>query len=197
MNKNQWMDALVLWWSIFWRFILGMFALLVVILSLVWLLSPESIVASNGQYSFNSNSSNNELGFLPLLILVIMGWIMGAPGQHLLNQPYGNRRIIMTGRSISQGKANWADGFTLQWALFWRAFLISIGLMFIIVISGIGEEKSILADGSIIVNYGIQNPNINTLIGLITYVFASWHLLKKPFGNRVYFIELKSKEDGE
>ena len=197
MNKNQWMDALVLWWGIFWRFILVMFALLVAIFSLVWLLSPESIVTGNGQYSFNSNSSNNDLGLLPLLILVITGWMMGAPGQHLLNQPYGNRKIIMAGRLMDQGKANWMDGFTLQWALFWRGLLISFGLMLIVVMIGVGDEATTLADGSVVVNYGIQDPNLNTLMGLVIYILASLHLLKKPFGNRVYSVELKSKEDSD
>ena len=197
MNKNQWMDALVLWWGIFWRFILVMFALFVAIFSLVWLLFPESIVASNGQYSFNLNSSNNDLGLLPLLILVITGWMMGAPGQHLLNQPYGNRKIIMAGRLMDQGKANWMDGFTLQWALFWRGLLISFGLMLIVVMIGVGDEATTLADGSVVVNYGIQDPNLNTLMGLVIYILASLHLLKKPFGNRVYSVELKSKEDSD
>ena len=197
MNKNQWMNALVLWWGIFWRFILVMFALGVVIFSLVWLLSPESIVASNGQYSFNLNSSNSDLGLLPLLILVITGWMMGALGQHLLNQPYGNRKIIMAGRLMGQGKANWMDGFTLQWALFWRGLLIHFGLMLIMVMLGFPKEITTLADGSVVVNYGIQDPNLNTLMGLFIYIIASWHLLKKPFGNRVYSVELKSKEDSD
>ena len=197
MNKNQWVNALTLWWGIFWRFILVMFALLVAIFSLVWLLSPESIVTGNGQYSFNSNSSNNDLGLLPLLILVITGWMMGAPGQHLLNQPYGNRKIIMAGRLMGQGKANWMDGFTLQWALFWRTLLISFGLMLIVVMIGVGDEATTLADGSVVVNYGIQDPNLNTLMGLVIYILASLHLLKKPFGNRVYSVELKSKEDSD
>ena len=197
MNKNQWVNALTLWWGIFWRFILVMFALLVAIFSLVWLLSPESIVTGNGQYSFNSNSSNNDLGLLPLLILVITGWMMGAPGQHLLNQPYGNRKIIMAGRLMDQGKANWMDGFTLQWALFWRGLLISFGLMLIVVMIGVGDEATTLADGSVVVNYGIQDPNLNTLMGLVIYILASLHLLKKPFGNRVYSVELKSKEDSD
>jgi len=197
VNKNQWVNALTLWWGIFWRFILVMFALLVAIFSLVWLLSPESIVTGNGQYSFNSNSSNNDLGLLPLLILVITGWMMGAPGQHLLNQPYGNRKIIMAGRLMDQGKANWMDGFTLQWALFWRGLLISFGLMLIVVMIGVGDEATTLADGSVVVNYGIQDPNLNTLMGLVIYILASLHLLKKPFGNRVYSVELKSKEDSD
>ena len=197
MNKNQWVNALTLWWGIFWRFILVMFALLVAIFSLVWLLSPESIVTGNGQYSFNSNSSNNDLGLLPLLILVITGWMMGAPGQHLLNQPYGNRKIIMAGRLMGQGKANWMDGFTLQWALFWRGLLIHFGLMLIMVMLGFPKEVTTLADGSVVVNYGIQDPNLNTLMGLVIYILASLHLLKKPFGNRVYSVELKSKEDSD
>ena len=197
MNKNQWVNALTLWWGIFWRFILVMFALLVAIFSLVWLLSPESIVTGNGQYSFNSNSSNNDLGLLPLLILVITGWMMGALGQHLLNQPYGNRKIIMAGRLMGQGKANWMDGFTLQWALFWRGLLIHFGLMLIMVMIGFPKEVTTLADGSVVVNYGIQDPNLNTLMGLVIYILASLHLLKKPFGNRVYSVELKSKEDSD
>ena len=174
-----------------------MFALFVAIFSLVWLLFPESIVASNGQYSFNLNSSNNDLGLLPLLILVITGWMMGAPGQHLLNQPYGNRKIIMAGRLMGQGKANWMDGFTLQWALFWRTLLISFGLMLIVIMLGVADEATTLADGSVVVNYGIQDPNLNTLMGLVIYILASWHLLKKPFGNRIYSVELKSKEDSD
>ena len=197
MSKNQWVNALVLWWGIFWRFILAMFALLVAIFSSAWLLSPESIVASNGQYSFNLNSSNSDLGLLPLLILVITGWMMGALGQHLLNQPYGNRKIIMASRLMGQGKANWMDGFTLQWALFWRGLLIHFGLMLIMVMLGFPKEATTLVDGSVVVNYGIQDPNLNTLMGLFIYIIASWHLLKKPFGNRVYSVELKSKEDSD
>ena len=106
-------------------------------------------------------------------------------------------KILMAGRLMGQGKANWMDGFTLQWALFWRTLLISFGLMLIVIMLGVADEATTLADGSVVVNYGIQDPNLNTLMGLVIYILASWHLLKKPFGNRIYSVELKSKEDSD
>jgi len=172
-----------------------MLALFLVLFLAVWVLNPESIVANNGQYSFNLSGSSSSI--VLLLMTVGMVWTMGAPGQHLLNHSFGKKNISLTVSGVDQEVASWIDGFTLQWALFWRFFLINFVLMLVIVMLGIGEEAAVLADGSVIVNYRIQDPKHTKVLFFVFYTLASWHLLKKPFGIRIYSVELKSREDSE
>ena len=189
MNKNQWMDALTLWWSITWRLYLSLVLLLLVYFSLIYLFdTPVSYqeyqssavkfditLGSETQYYIGSGLLSSILPLVVIISFYLIGW----SGKHALNNPLGKRefpvRKIIDGTEIGVGDISWLDGFKLQWGVGWRVSVISLFLLPAIE----NVPQSLVWELFQFVFY--------VLIGLV----ATRWLIAKPIGRTTFLVQLK------
>ena len=198
MNKNQWMDALTLWWSITWRLYLSLVLLLLVYFSLIYLFdTPVSYqeyqssavkfditLGSETQYYIGSGLLSSILPLVVIISFYLIGW----SGKHALNNPLGKRefpieKITLPGTLGALGAPpdtgaediSWFDGFKLQWGVGWRVFVIS--LVFLSAIEN--APQSLVWELFQFVFY--------VLIGLV----ATRWLIAKPIGRTTFLVQLK------
>ena len=195
MNKNQWMDALTLWWSITWRLYLSLVLLLLVYFSLIYLFdTPVSYqeyqssavkfditLGSETQYYIGSGLLSSILPLVVIISFYLVGW----SGKHALNNPLGKRefpieKITLPGTlevppDTGAEDISWFDGFKLQWGVGWRVFVIS--LVFLSAIEN--APQSLVWELFQFVFY--------VLIGLV----ATRWLIAKPIGRTTFLVQLK------
>jgi hypothetical protein len=213
MNKNQWMDALTLWWSITWRLWLSLPLLLLVFFGLIYLFdTPVSYqeyqssavqmditLGSETQYYIGSGLLNSMFPLVFIIAFYLIGW----SGKHALNNPLGKRefpvRKIIDGTEIGAGDASWVDGFILQWGVCWRSYVILILLAFILlapqfVALSFANEVGV----GFVQNPAIENAPQSLVRGLFQFVLyvligpaATRWLIAKPIGRTTFLVQLK------
>ena len=198
MNKNQWMNALALWWSITWRFCLSLVLLLLVFFGLIYLfdtpVSYQEYQSSAVQFDITLGSETQYyigsglLGLMFPLVFIIAFYLIGWSGKHALNNPLGKRefpieKITLPGTLGALGAPpvtgaediSWFDGFKLQWGVGWRVSVISLFLL-----------------------PAIENVPQSLVWELFQFVFyvliglaATRWLIAKPIGRTTFLVQLK------
>lgn len=199
MNKNQWMDALTLWWSITWRLYLSLVLLLLVSFSLIYLfdtpVSYQEYQSSAVKFDITLGSETQYyigsglLGPMFPLVFIIAFYLIGWSGKHALNNPLGKREFPIEKITLPAGTLgalgappvtgaediSWFDGFKLQWGVGWRVSVISLFLL-----------------------PAIENVPQSLVWELFQFVFyvliglaATRWLIAKPIGRTTFLVQLK------
>ena len=184
-------NALILWWALTWRWVFVAVCISAITLGVNYVFALDS-----EQY--------HGVGVAFIVLLIgIMFWMLGGLGQHAINHAFGKKNIVLLTNGRPNSSASWVDGLVLQWAILWRNALINllIILLFILVFSEpllLGIQHTVSNETNQIGVHG--TGALNTELFLLTEgivlrfllgVISTWHLLKQPFGSRVYQINSK------
>jgi len=194
--KKNWIDASTLWLSVEWRFWLS----LVLLTLIFWVfdlfgsqMSYEEQILSTRQADFSIGYAayfyTPSIGVISFMFLALF-YLIGASAKLAINHPFGKRLIKINHKDISLNRATWGNGFSLQWSLAWRTFVLYLIYSAILIILDIKEVVENI-DGSVYTSYTIEE--IRWLLPIVFGIISAKLLLFKSFGNIKYHIELKNR----
>ncbi len=185
---NTLIDALILWWGVTWRYYL--MSLLIFIALSIGVLSLTPV----GWISNEFNPYEVRIIAIGIFIFILTSiWIYGWSARHLINKAYGSRVVFLSDNN-QQHDAKWIDGFTLHWAIHWRVIFLYLITMIALVFFEIDKREAIFTDGSVYTMYGLWG--LEAILPFVFGVLSSWHLLRNPYGRRIYSVESRSNSAG-